>query len=442
MVRKIVLWSLISLCSVFMHAARITVQITQPLKNLPVLYLPDSESLTIPVDKDGRGEVTFQPSQAGYIKIGYNYVTRLFWIEPNSTLNLSFTGVEYYNSVRLSGDQADINRYLNEQTIPAAQINDTGLSEEAFIQKSDSLLSANRARLQASGLSESFQKQEARRLKYYVHQTLPSYPVFHKRISGDTGYQPSALYWNKLKQITEYDATLLVFEDYQQFLVESVRELSRYAFPDLKGIDRLTAFIEREIKDREVAGYLVYRNVYSYVKKHGLDDVEPYQAAFRRYVTNPTHIKQYQQLCQEVSQLGAGALSPDFNATDLSGKKVSLKSFRGKYVLIDIWATWCVPCRREIPHLNRLEEKFRDAAIYFVSLSCDTNRKAWEKKVTTDQMKGIQLHLSDDSFLKKYMVQGVPRFILLDPEGRIISPDMTRPSDPATEAMLTKLLNN
>ena len=112
-----------------------------------------------------------------------------------------------------------------------------------------------------------------------------------------------------------------------------------------------------------------------------------------------------------------------------------------KYVYIDIWATWCGPCQREIPHLQKLEEKYHGKDIYFVSISCDNNKKAWENRVRAG-LKGIQLHfVNGDTFMNDYMIKGIPRFILLDKEGKIISVDMSRPSDPKTIAKLDELLN-
>lgn len=92
-------------------------------------------------------------------------------------------------------------------------------------------------------------------------------------------------------------------------------------------------------------------------------------------------MKNFETLCNRWRKLSVGALSPNFNCTDLSGKKVSLSDFKGKYVYIDIWATWCGPCQREIPHLQKLEEKYHGKDIYFVSISCDNNKKAWENRV-------------------------------------------------------------
>lgn len=116
---------------------------------------------------------------------------------------------------------------------------------------------------------------------------------------------------------------------------------------------------------------------------------------FDRYVKSPLLVKNFETLCNRWRKLSVGALSPNFNCTDLSGKKVSLSDFKGKYVYIDIWATWCGPCQREIPHLQKLEEKYHGKDIYFVSISCDNNKKAWENRVRAG-LKGIQLHFVNE----------------------------------------------
>lgn len=439
MLRKFILWSFISLFSMLTYATTITIRIANPIKSVPTLYLPDGDEFPIKVDKQGQGMITFQVQQAGYIKVGYNYATRLFWVDPTSTLQLSFKGDEFYKQIDIKGDNLAINNYLNQTSFTVAQINDTEMKEAAFLQKSESLLNAILSNLNQSKLSASFKDIEAKRSLYLAYQALPSYPEFHKRITKDNTYKPSQNYWNKLKEVAVFNGNLLVMEDYQSFIIEATRELARKEFPALKGINRLTAYIDKYVNDTRVAEFLIYRNVYAHVQSKGLDD-KNYENAFKKYVKSPKLVKNFNALCTQFNNLGKGSLSADFNATDITGKKVSLKDLRGKYVYIDIWATWCVPCRKEMPHLLKLEEKYKNADINFVSISCDTNRKAWEKMVTTKNMKGIQLHFSDNSFMKKYMIEGVPHFILLDKEGKIVSADMTRPSDPATTALFEKLL--
>lgn len=143
---------------------------------------------------------------------------------------------------------------------------------------------------------------------------------------------------------------------------------------------------------------------------------------------------------QEKKELKAGDKSPAFTYLDINGNEVSLKDFKGKYVLIDFWNTMCGPCRRELPLFKELEKKMQGKKIVFVTVSSDRDRARWEKMVKEQGLSGMQLHNGGDrSFMQAYGFEKVPRFILLDKKGRIVNPDMTRPSDPETEKTLKAL---
>ena len=131
-------------------------------------------------------------------------------------------------------------------------------------------------------------------------------------------------------------------------------------------------------------------------------------------------VSKYDAACAKWNLANVGSLSPDFKAVDLTGREYTLADFKGKYVYIDIWATWCGPCRQEIPHLKALEEHYRDAQIEFVSISVDQDKEKWSKMVSEQDMSGTQLYLGNESpFLEAYQVEEIPRFILLDKEGKI-----------------------
>ncbi len=129
-----------------------------------------------------------------------------------------------------------------------------------------------------------------------------------------------------------------------------------------------------------------------------------------------------------------GKPSPEFvNYENFNGGKTSLTDLKGKYVYIDVWATWCGPCKREIPFLKKVEKQFHDKNIEFVSISIDNNKdhKAWKKMVTDEALGGTQLFADNNwksEFVQGYNIQGIPRFILIDPDGNVVNADAPRPS--------------
>tara|TARA_B100000809_G_scaffold90661_1_gene89211 strand:+ start:11199 stop:12224 length:1026 start_codon:yes stop_codon:yes gene_type:complete len=146
-----------------------------------------------------------------------------------------------------------------------------------------------------------------------------------------------------------------------------------------------------------------------------------------------------------------GILSPKFeNYMDVKGGEKSLDSFKGKYVYIDVWATWCGPCIQQIPYLQTLEKEYHNKNIEFVSISTDESRrsggsweaaeKKWRGFIKKRNMTGVQLWSGQDySFQQAYQINSIPRFILIDPEGKIIDANAPRPSDPGLKSLFTSL---
>lgn len=140
-----------------------------------------------------------------------------------------------------------------------------------------------------------------------------------------------------------------------------------------------------------------------------------------------------------------GKPSPDFDYVNYKGGKTKLSDLKGKYVYIDLWATWCAPCRAEIPFLQKIEEKYHGKNIEFVSISIDKAKdtEKWKKFITDKNLGGTQLFADKDwesEFVMAYGVTGIPRFILIDPKGNIINSEAARPSDPALDSQLNTLL--
>ncbi|WP_299554403.1 TlpA family protein disulfide reductase [Seonamhaeicola sp.] len=158
--------------------------------------------------------------------------------------------------------------------------------------------------------------------------------------------------------------------------------------------------------------------------------------------------KQQKAMASQYDDL-VGKPSPTFvNYENYKGGTTSLSDLKGKYVYIDVWATWCGPCKREIPFLKEVEAKYHGKNIEFVSISVDEGRgfkgdtpeakkaaskEGWKKMIAERDMGGIQL-LSDKAwqsdFVQGYKIMGIPRFILIDPEGNVVDANAPRPSSP------------
>lgn len=135
--------------------------------------------------------------------------------------------------------------------------------------------------------------------------------------------------------------------------------------------------------------------------------------------------------------------APSFSFSSIDGQEISLEKMQGKYLYVDIWATWCRPCLQQIPAMKELEQKYRDSNIEFVSISVDQDRdKAkWEKMVHEKQMEGIQLFAGKQtSFSQDYQVSSIPRFLIIGKKGELVDNNAPRPMNQMTGGINEELV--
>jgi peroxiredoxin len=127
-------------------------------------------------------------------------------------------------------------------------------------------------------------------------------------------------------------------------------------------------------------------------------------------------------LARKRSEIGKAA--PEFAATDINGKSFKLADYRGKYILLEFWASWCVPCRAENPGLLKAYKKYSDRGFVVVGISLDDKKEKWIKAIQEDQLPWIHisdLNAFDNKVAKLYGVQPIPDNFLIDPQGKIIA---------------------
>jgi thiol-disulfide isomerase/thioredoxin len=387
----------------------------------------------------------------GYYSISQGRESTTAYLQPGDVLTLNINTAQFDESISYSGIGSEKNNYLankflsNEKSIGSFStfyVND----EDVFTQQVNDLYNHNLTALKTLS-DKAFVTIETKNLDYENLELYNRYETYHSHYANKEDFKvsdhflPKALETLAFDNNTDYDlyesyrnlamSKIMndiydkIGDDYQSASAEQFNVLNTITIPELKN---------DIIKDNGIflvsPGNPNMKNLYDFFMSHITDD-ELKMHLTEKYNKN--------------KDLVMGQPSPEFNDYENhKGGTVSLSDLRGKYVYIDVWATWCGPCRAEIPSLKAIEKEYHGKNIQFVSTSIDVakDHDKWVDMVKNESLGGLQLFADNNwnsKFVKDYAIEGIPRFILIDPNGNIVSADAPRPSNPKLKTLLEKL---
>lgn len=179
------------------------------------------------------------------------------------------------------------------------------------------------------------------------------------------------------------------------------------------------------------------------VLTEGNDDLDPFVDVIK--TTGDTLlINAVVNKAESIKKTQGGMAAPVFTFNDIDGNEHSSADFAGKLLYVDFWATWCGPCKAEIPHLKKLVEHFKDNdKVVFISVSIDTDVAAWKKMITADKPEWPQYIAVGEqaaTISRDWGVNAIPRFIMINADGSICSSNAFRPSDPEAVQKIEQLI--
>ncbi|TXE13121.1 TlpA family protein disulfide reductase [Seonamhaeicola algicola] len=405
-------------------------------------------------------------SEDGTFRDTLNILNGIYWyaqgnnkmtlhLYNGANLSINYNANNFKNSLKLNGEGSGVAKYhvKKDSIVNNAYKNPTGnasifsLQEANFISKINSIkASLETALSNTDSIPNSIKNKEKRAINYQYIDFIARYKNVYPYLSKDSTYTPSKTLTKTLDTLTyDRDEDFMFSRLYQYQLFNFYKDIT------VKNTKKNNPPILERLKVyNTIPSEFIKNKMLFYETNTGLpreDVLEPIYNYYATNATNETDKATITKLYNELKVLSKGQPSPTFeNYENHAGGSTSLKDFKGKYVYIDVWATWCGPCKYEIPFLEKVEKEFHNKNIAFVSISVDTKKayNTWKNMVTNNNMGGVQL-LADKAFnskfIKDYKVNGIPKFILIDPNGNIVSANAPRPSSKEIRPLLNTLLN-
>lgn len=388
---------------------------------------------TAAATKTTQGSVSLVVKEPTYGVITYRWKKSTVYLEPGKDFSMEWDLTPAALTVNVPATKkSQINHYLSSGELKGPVMGDFGKKPEEILDILEEYQTNCYKVVDSKKLDKAFVAKEKLRIRYWIYGFLAQYA--QQKACGDEIYDVLA----ELSSCE--DAWLVQMPEYTNFQYSAItalalRDMDKDESPEFqaKAVTAICEYAANNLKNKDLKEYIIGTNAVALVANNGFEGADRVKEIFEANIFDPEIKHAFEVAWANGDVLKAGRPSPEFTFPDIDGKNVSLADLRGKYVYIDCWATWCVPCKGEIPHLKKLEETFHGMNIAFVSISCDRDKAKWENMVKEENLTGIQLWGDEDNeFLRKYRVNGIPRFIFIGPDGRIINPDMTRPSDPKT----------
>ena len=369
------------------------------------------------------------------------------WLAPGMEMDFYADMSDLKRTMGFTGDGSDINNYQASKNIRAFNYEWFELDEEEFRYKADSLLAEQQGKLntaQKLDPDNPYWKMEEADILFSWANNLATYPSAHPYYADIEDYNLPEGWYDYRDQLSIDNPEYIESRAFESYIGTLVREAVSERSSGILAEDS-TAVIDRNLMNLEIASNLISNEevlshyltstITGALQWTDLSELDDAIEFYKSRVTNEEYLAKFNEEYDAWSKLSEGQPMHEFTGRDLDGNQVSSVDFRGKYLYVDVWATWCGPCIHEIPFLKELEADYHDRNIVFLSYSIDEDKDAWLKFVPENELGGVQI-IGEDAWesqlCKDYKIKGVPTFMFFDPEGKIISVKMTRPSDQKT----------
>lgn len=405
---------------------------------VPPYYLKSDKEKIIYLGDDGSFTDTVMTGKGLYYIFDQTNVVPIY-LDKSKTYTITYNSSNYRKGVvNLLGTDTSINRYFIEKDQNRVFVDRLNVqrSEEEFRELIGKIRHGQLQRLTESKLPQYLKEEEAKYIKYEWLSELYYFLVAKQESYPD--FKPSLISKNELninynneeeyKRQPYYSKLVSIYYDEKMNCSNKKNKEKDSAYSNSQHVIKL---IDSLVANKYIKNDLIKQYARSQLTR--AENKEAYYNDFVKYYTgDDEELKQSMyDAYLRFTRLRKGTPSPEFfNYPEYKGGSKSLKDFKGKFVYIDIWATWCGNCWRELPYLKKMEEEYANKNIVFLSLSWDRFENEWKEAIQKYSLSGVQLLANrEDDFFTTYAVSGIPRYIFLDTNSCIIDYNAPMPSE-------------
>ena len=436
----------------------VTGQIQNQINDKVVLSI--GEERIVESIQNGRFAIEMDLDKSVYAAFNHGDQLNYLFLRPGDSLNIVLDATGTTDALTFSGGRRLENQFLTEKKAlrSSFQLNSTTVF--------------NKPPNEFSNVVQTYQSGVADLLEKYTNQNQEMDPLFKKQQGYLTSYEMGSLlldyplfkndglsesnlpsdYFDFLSDIELNNAVVQNTQEYTSFIRSYIARQTKLAtsknnidqtYHPLAWTQSKIKVIENEVTLPNIRANMITESVEWHLYNFACENIDSLISIFKSTNPDPEVALRINSFANRCQALRPGKIAPTFSGIDMDGNVFRSSSMVGKNIYIDIWATWCGPCKKETPYFEQLIKQYEDNPnIAFISISFDENKDAWDRYMKSKNLNGIQL-ISPKAFESKmansYGIANIPRFILIDKNGKLINADAPLPSSKEIKSILAKL---
>jgi thiol-disulfide isomerase/thioredoxin len=424
--------------------------------------VPENKQETITLEPDGKFTISLPVTQKyNWIILAQGNQRVDFFAKEGSELTFKATGGKLDSTAQFEGKGKEIPQYFADLNKTRGGImgyyrrtQDVAIhNPDTYQQALDSVKQTEEAFMlsdKGAGLPKDFKQYWSTFLKYSVYDAMLHYPLIHEMMrqkSNNVQNIPPELFaiTKKTPKVFEdNNLDIAFYQTYVQSYYSSI--LTAAGFSNVMGADPATGVEDRSkvLQQTDSVLHLLYRSapqktaefaagriIATESKGWAIEELESRIVEYKKQFPKSANNVILDKLVYDIKKFDPGQPAIDFAFKTLEGKDTKLSDLKGKVVYLDFWASWCGPCRGEMPHAKKIKEQFKDRNdVVFLYVSIDDKEEAWKKGITAMDISGIHTRTPGWSgeIAKLYQVQSVPAYFLIDKKGNFVTKKTPRPS--------------